>query len=212
MSMQHSFDVNIAKLYGVEVAIFLKNIAYWVVYNKNEDINYHDGRYWTYNKISSFSNHFPYWSSKQIERLINKCFALNLIIRGNYNKSKYDRTCWYSLTENACKLLNIDISRNREMEISKSGNQSPEIGRPIPNNKTHIVNTNKRESALTTFEDFIPDKKAADLCFQRKLSPQNTLDKFKNHHIARGTYVKLLDINSEFYNWILNERQSKMGC
>ena len=133
--MQHSFNVDVAKNYGVESAIFLNHIAYWVMFNKNEDNNYHDNKYWTYNKIKSFPQHFPYWSHKQIERIINKCVSDGLLIRSSFNKLKYDRTCWYSLTDLSCEILNLNISRFREMEIPESGNGNPEIGTPIPDNK-----------------------------------------------------------------------------
>jgi hypothetical protein len=154
--MQHTFNVELAKKHGIEVAIFLNNIAYWVNFNKNEGINFYEGRYWTFNKIKNFPEHFPYWSHKQIERIINKCISDNLLVKGCFNKLKYDRTCWYSLTDFAEKLLNITISRNREMEIPKSGTSNPEIGTPIPNintdNKLNIKD-NKAKTKKTSSLD-----------------------------------------------------------
>lgn len=135
--MQHSFNVDMAKIYGIEVAIFLNNIAYWVNFNKNEGNNFYEGRYWTFNKIKSFPEHFPYWGHKQVERILNKCVSEGLLIKGCFNKLKYDRTCWYSLSDLSEEILNINISRNREMEIPKSVHGNPEIGTTIPNNKPY---------------------------------------------------------------------------
>lgn len=135
--MQHSFNVELAKIYGVDSAVFLNHIAYWVNFNKNEGINFHEDRYWTYNKIRSFPQHFPYWSHKQIERLINKCVNDGLLLRSSFNKLKYDRTCWYSLSDLASQILNLDISLNRDIQIPESVTPNPEIGTTIPINKPY---------------------------------------------------------------------------
>lgn len=151
--MKHLFDVGIATKYGVDVSIFIHHISYWVEFNKNEGTNFHDGKYWTYNKISSFPKHFPYWSHKQIERIINKCFDAGLLIKSNFNKAKYDRTCWYTLSDLSYNLLNSHISRNQEMEIPNSGNGVPEIGTPIPDNKPYNKQQIKdKRSCPTTVE------------------------------------------------------------
>lgn len=119
----HSFDVDIAEEYGIEIAIMYKHITYWVNYNKKLNTNFHDGYYWFYNTLKEIAAHFPYWSHKQVERIINKMFDLKLILKGNYNQNKYDQTCWYTI--------------NCPIDFPKSGNGNHEIGKPIPNTNTN---------------------------------------------------------------------------
>ena len=68
--MNHSFNAEIADMYGVNEAILIENIYYWVSKNKANGKHYHDGKYWTYNSTKAFSELFYYWSESQIERII----------------------------------------------------------------------------------------------------------------------------------------------
>jgi hypothetical protein len=43
--MQHIFDVDMAKKYGLEVSIFMKNIYFWVKHNQCNDCNFYEERY-----------------------------------------------------------------------------------------------------------------------------------------------------------------------
>ena len=42
--MNHSFNVEIAKQYGIEKAILLENFFFWVAKNKANNKNIHEGR------------------------------------------------------------------------------------------------------------------------------------------------------------------------
>ena len=141
----HSFDTDIAKDYGIEIALMYKHVTYWVNYNKKLKSNFHEGRYWFYNTIDEFSAHFPYWSKKQVERILKKIVDLKLVLKGNFNKSSYDRTCWYT------------INSEREIHIPKSGNGKPEIGTPIPNTNTNTKNTLSKDN--------VKENASEDACF-----------------------------------------------
>ncbi len=125
----HSFDIHIAEEYkSVEIAILVWHFQYWILRNKRLKRNLHDDRTWSYQTITEIAAVFPYWSVKQVERLIAKALKLKIIKKGNFNRSKYDRTSWYAF-ENEEK---FSISRNREMEEPESGNGKDDIGTPIP--------------------------------------------------------------------------------
>ena len=53
--MQHTFDIDIAAKYGVEEAILLNHLWFWIQKNEANDRHFHDGLYWTYNIINAFS-------------------------------------------------------------------------------------------------------------------------------------------------------------
>lgn len=133
--MNHSFDVDIAKQYGVECAIILYHIDFWIQKNEANGKHFHDGKYWTYNSIKAFAELFPYWSESQINRILKKLEDAELISVGNYNHSSYDRTKWYSL--------------NRKLHLTKSQNGFDEIVKPIPYINTDInTDTNMSDDSI----------------------------------------------------------------
>lgn len=95
----HSFYVHEAELHGVEKAVILYNLRFWLEKNKANDKNLHDGYYWTYNSAKAFTVLFPYYTSSKVHRLLTQMENDGLIVSGNYNKAGYDRTKWYSMPE-----------------------------------------------------------------------------------------------------------------
>lgn len=128
--MMHSFDIDIAKEYGLNEAILLNNLWFWVEHNRANNINYYDGNYWTYNSTRAFNELFPYLSQRQIQNALKKLRDKGILIVGNYNKSSYDRTLWYAFSE-----LGKCIMQKCKMDITNSNSQECENVKPIPNNK-----------------------------------------------------------------------------
>ena len=56
--MTYSFDIEIAQEIGVDEAIMLQNIIFWLVKNKANGTNHYDGRYWTYNSHKALESFF----------------------------------------------------------------------------------------------------------------------------------------------------------
>jgi hypothetical protein len=133
--MQHIFDIDIAKKYGLEVSIFMKNISFWVKHNQSNDINFNENRYWTYNTQSALTDLFPYWSRDQIKRIIKKSYDLNLLMKGNFNQINYDRTTWFSLTDYGHNLFGLTLGRKCPIESMESPTPLGGIAQPIPDNK-----------------------------------------------------------------------------
>ena len=72
---------------------------YWTEFNRNKKQHLHDGRYWSYSPVSDLQkSYFPFWSEGMITRAIDSLYKQNLILKGNYNRHKYDKTNWYALT------------------------------------------------------------------------------------------------------------------
>lgn len=141
--MIHVFDTEVAEKYGVNAAIILQNIGYWIKQNEANQTNFYDGRYWTYNSKRAYSELFPYMSKRQIETAFEKLINDGVLVTGNYNKLAYDRTLWYALTQKGKSILHFG-----EMENHKTANGLPQNGEPIPNinaNVTPIVNTGKKK-------------------------------------------------------------------
>lgn len=95
----HSFYIEDAEKHGVEKAVILYNLRFWLEKNKANEKNLHDGYYWTYNSAKAFATLFPYYNSSKIHRLLTQMESEGLVLSGNYNKKGYDRTKWYSMPE-----------------------------------------------------------------------------------------------------------------
>ena len=68
--MNYSFDIFLAKEVGVNEAIMIQNLVFWISKNKANEKHYHDGRYWTYNSQQALEEIFPFWSKYQIQRIL----------------------------------------------------------------------------------------------------------------------------------------------
>src|SRR3990167_1748906 len=86
------FNPDIAADVGVEAAIMFANIEFWVWHNQLNKKHCYDGRYWMYNSLEAFARQFPFWTRRQIERILNSLIKKDYIAKKNLNGTKYDRT------------------------------------------------------------------------------------------------------------------------
>ena len=136
VGINHSFNVSLAaELKSTDLAIMVHHFQYWIQHNAVTGRNLQEGKTWTYQTLKDIAGHFVYWSIKQVERFLNRLVELKVLIKGNFNKSPYDRTVWYAFEDEE----KFSISRNREIEIPESGNQDPQIGTPIPDTITNNI-------------------------------------------------------------------------
>ena len=184
MARTHFFDIKVAELYGVNCAVILENIYYWIEHNKANGTNFHDGRFWTFNSTKAFKELFPYLSKKQIETALNKLRDAGILVTGNYNQLKYDRTLWYAITEKGYSIL---LRGEMEMTAVENGNDTEVT--PIPN-----INTNTKPPKNTDI--FIPPtlEEIEDYCRLRgnKVDAKKFYDYFTagNWTDAKGNKVK----------------------
>lgn len=168
--MMHQFCPVVAKEFGVNIAIFLQNLAFWTQKNLANEKHLYDGYCWTYNTLKAFQKIFPYFSKQNLETIIKSCLREGLIIKGNYNKTKYDRTGWYALTPKAYKFftqlndleyINLlgdffkPISYFQEIDLTESRNGNIETKKPIPDNKPDNKTDSISESDDSPATDFV---------------------------------------------------------
>lgn len=150
----HSFNVDEAVKYGVEKAVIIYNLRFWLEKNKANDTNKHDGYYWTYNSAEAFTRLFPYFDRRKVNRLLNQLEKEGCILTGNYNKQNYDRTKWYTMPEFAVKtpesLEDQPLDKNDQsngqncpIEWSKLSNGLDKNDQPIPD-INQIENTDSK--------------------------------------------------------------------
>lgn len=171
-----NYDEEIAVELGVECAILLSNIQFWVKKNRAnaEEKHFHDGRWWTYNSAGSFAKLFPYWKERTVYNYLDKLEKAGYLVSGNYNKFKYDRTKWYSSETE--KSLIIPIRKNRKMDLPKiadalanTADASTEICGPIPD-----INTDKKQ---TDINSYVSNWKPVVDYFYSKISPETPFNR-----------------------------------
>ena len=143
--MEHHFNVEIAQEYGVNAAILLSNLQFWIKKNEVNGENFFNGTYWTYNSVKAFSELFSYLSEKQIRTALKKLSDEGIIIEGNFNGSKLNRTLWYAITEKGYALLQksqFDFTKRENVDLTKSTSAFALEGKCInTDNKLQIINT-----------------------------------------------------------------------
>jgi hypothetical protein len=155
--MNHTFNIDIAKKFGLEEAILLENFAFWIAKNKANKKHFYENSTWTYNSASALFELFPYWSERKISRIIDSLVDQNLIQKGNFNTVKYDRTLWYSFTD-----FGESIYRICQIHLSNLSNGLTENVEPIP-----VINTDIKTN-INSNVDYIEfhfkqiDKQVAD--------------------------------------------------
>ena len=134
--MDYHFDVEHAKRWGVEEAIFLQNLIYWLRHNKANRKGQKDGHTWSYNTLEAFGELFPFWSVKQIRRIVASLVQQKVIIKGCYNDRAYDRTCWYALAdESLLELPAQSVCPNGQMDRPEQTDPAAQGDTPIPDIK-----------------------------------------------------------------------------
>lgn len=105
---KYYYSVQIAKEISLDAAVVFIHIGIYVDYAKRHKskAKYHEGRYWTYCSRQSIHNSLPYISVSNIYKALTTLIEHGYIIRANYNRNRYDRTYWYTLTDKGWSIYN----------------------------------------------------------------------------------------------------------
>lgn len=147
-SQSRAFNIGDAKKYGVDAAIIISNIRYWMIENRARNHNIHDGRVWTYNSATSWAELFPFWSANKIQKTLKKMEKDGVLLVGNYNKMAYDRTKWYSLPDFVFK--GCENHQANEMEPLSQTAESNELESSTNTNINTNINSNKKLQAFSS--------------------------------------------------------------
>lgn len=155
-------DRDLATLIGLNEAIVLQQIEYWVNIKeesdqkelKTKDQNYVDGHYWTYNSVEDWTLEFPFWSYDTVKRTLKKLRDNDLVVTGNYNDLGADRTIWYrpnhaKLIELEPKLVEIKKAKLAKAEKRKNTNKKSNSAK-CTNEENSQFSNEKSVEALKT--------------------------------------------------------------
>lgn len=105
----------LAEEIGLNEAIILQQIHYWLNTSKHN----HDGKKWIYNSYPEWQKQFPFWSLITIKRTIYSLEKQKLLVVGNYNKAKFDKTKWYTIDYQALEGMIRPSYQNDTTSVSK---------------------------------------------------------------------------------------------
>lgn len=201
--MQHSFNVEAAKQYGILESVLLNFFEFWVQKNEANEKNYHDGYYWTYNSTRAMTELFPYASQRMLQKALQHLKDEGLIITGNYNETAYDRTLWYTLTEKGKSIL-----QNGEVHFTQRGNGFYPEGKPIPVNNTvnnnTVINTVDKETTTRFKKPTVEEVRAYCRERKNKVDPERFVDHYTANGWMVGKHNKMRDWKAAVRTWEKN--------
>lgn len=176
--MTHFYDVEIAREYGLEEAVIMQMLIFWIEKNAACGRNWRDGRTWTYNSASSMAVLFPEFSQRKIKRILQSLKAQGLIITGCYNKIAYDRTAWYSIADEDKYISAGCLERARELrgagDADSAGQNGCDDGPEMARCQAGVGPYTGRDQP--TYTRYIPDKKT-DIVPDQEASPSQKAEK-----------------------------------
>ena len=102
-----SFNIEAARRFGVDGAVLLQGMAAWISKNRANERHFHDGRWWTYNSKAALARLFPFWTEKQLRRIVKALNEEGALLLGNYSDGSFHNTTWYALSDDVLEMPGI---------------------------------------------------------------------------------------------------------
>jgi len=124
--ISHSFDTGYAIAYGPNEALMIRTFQLFITANANRGHNFHEGRFWTYDRLEDFANHFPYWSIQTVRTTIASLIKQEVIVKSAFNAHWSNRTVWYAFKDQDKFIKNIKVPKTPSplppSDLSKQAN------------------------------------------------------------------------------------------
>ena len=135
---KHSFSVEFAERFGIVEALLLDYFFFWInnSQKKKEKDKYHDGRYWVYGSVRKIAEAHPYLSFSKVHRALKKLEEAGAIKTDAFNKMRWDKTTWYTLTDEI-----LDLFQNETGGVSKCNRLFQNETRVFQNETTIPIQT-----------------------------------------------------------------------
>ena len=229
----HSFNVNVAKKVGVNKAILLQYIEFWVDKNKANKVLIYEGKAWVYHTASGFEEIFSYMKANTIAKYLvelEKERYLHSSQNIEKGKNRNNRVKYYTLgdayfsitekeaqNQNECAKNQNEPAQNQN-ECAKNQNVYNDIS--LENNNISKSEVTKEldkqeldKQTLYRYSDKIDDFFAKTWeIYPRKVGKKEAKEKFKRKITTHDIFVQLLNsIRWHKENvWVKNIAQGKL--
>lgn len=219
--MNHTFNVTIAERYGIEEAILLEHLYWWIHKNECDDIEemVKDGKVWCRSTANGFTKYIPYMNPQKIRRVLVGLEKMGKICIGNFNVKATNQTLWYSFSEDFVEemvALGYDFSK---MKNGIFKNEKSNINNINLINKENIIiednslSQHAREDELTKEGKTLYD----DQLWKETIGMNHHLSLFEVNDFITDfildcrcngmeRHENVKDLKSHFNNWLKNRK------
>ena len=174
----------LAKLIGLNEAIFLQQLHYWLLRATREK----EGRKWVFKTYEEWQDDFPFWSVPTIRRVVGRLEGKHLILTtSEWNRMPIDQTKWYSIDYERLTALTTDhfdqMDRSKRSDTSDHFDQM--VGSFWADVSDQVDQTNNQRIETTT-ETTIPET-TTTAPGGRSGDPVNTYTLFEDEKFGKLT-------------------------
>ena len=200
-------DKELATILGLNEALVLQQLNYWIEINKKNKRNFHEGKYWTYNTINEWQEEFPFWSTSTVKRTFKKLRDMNLIIVDNFNLYQMDRTLWYTINyEELERLVENNEKTNEESLSDREEQNDTSIG--SKDNSHNMQNDQMEKANMNSAIPEITTETSSDISNQSINQSREGMDRLtKTPNKIKIDYEKIIK-NCELYAIDKNYREA----
>ena len=215
----HSFNVHVAKKVGVNKAILLQYIEFWVDKNKANKVLIYEGKPWVYHTASGFEEIFSYMKDNTISKYLvelEKEGYLHSSQNIEKGKNRNNRVKYYTLGDAYFSITEKEAQNQNEP--AKNQNVYNDIS--LENNNISKSEVTKEldkqeldKQTLYRYSDKIDDFFAKTWeIYPRKVGKKEAKEKFKRKITTHDIFVQLLNsIRWHKENaWVKNIAQGKL--
>lgn len=213
----HNFNITLAKRYGIEEAILIEHIYWWIHKNECEEVEdmVHEGAVWCRSTARGFAKYIPYMKPDKIWRILKKLEGRVLRV-GNFNRQALNQTLWYTFTDDFVKELkeldyDFENIKNAILKNEKSNNIINNIliedkiieDKEKEDNNKSLSSKNKRFSKPTIeqIEAYIKERKL-------HFDAEQFFDYYEGSDWMRGK-TKIKDWKAACRTWEHNRKSQK---
>lgn len=148
------FNAELAKEIGINEAIVLQQIHYWLTINQKANNNFKKGRYWIYNTYKDWQeDSFPFWSTRTISRIIKSLEEENYILTDNFNKTGFDKTKWYSINYGKLNKIAKNVYGDEQNDLSNMTDCHNGEGQNDTTNTKDFSKTSTKNNNMSSQKD-----------------------------------------------------------
>lgn len=190
---------------GLNEAIVLQQIHYWVTSSSHVI----EGRKWIFNTYKDWQKQLPLWSESTIKRTIHSLEKQGLLISGNWNQMKMDKTKWYTIDYDKVESLEVpesdpSFTQINPSEISACPMEETSLNQAIPESTSEI--TTEKKPLVAEIINYLNEKTKADY----KPSTHKTQELIRarvREGFTVDDFKKVIDLKTA--EWLQDPRMSK---
>ena len=222
------FAKTLAKYIGLEKAIILQQVHFWIEINKQEEKNYYEDRYWVYSSFEQWvERDFTWWGKRKLISLFYELCDSEILIKKQLKKEQMDRTNFYTINyeklneiykkieaeaneSRLCKIYSINIAKSTISNVQDLHNHKKK--NKLKENK-YIYNIHKSSSSIdieipkkTEIKDDEDDNKNTN--FPSIFEIKKFVSNLKNNN-PEGSYISAEEYYSKMtaLNWTLHGKK-----